>query len=132
VRAGLPRELDLDPVAFGLSGDLRSDDEKIAMENRHDPRFLTPFEALCSTGSEEGSGVLADISRSGARLEDTTLRPELGSKVRLYLFVRLARPFELIGEVVRLTDSGFAITIIEASDEVQELIDDVAAAVSSA
>ena len=100
------------------------------MESRPDPRFRTRFDALCSVGREEAAGILADISRSGARLEETSVQPELGSKVRLYVFVRPVSPFELVGEVVRHTDSGFAIAIVEARDGIQELIDDVAALVS--
>ena len=105
-------------------------DASCTMENSRDPRFHARFDAFCSAGREEGSGILADISRSGARLEETSLQPEVGSKVRLYLFVRPVNPVELVGEVVRHTDSGFAIAIIECGD-IQELIDDVAALVSS-
>lgn len=100
------------------------------MEHRRDPRFRTRFDALCSAGRQEGAGRLADISRSGARLEETSLRPEIGSKVRLYVFVQPVSPFEIVGEVVRHTDSGFAIEIIEAREAIRELIDDVAALVS--
>ena len=99
------------------------------MENRRrHPRFRTQFDALFSTGKAEGSGILTEISRCGARLEETSLQPNVGSKVRLYLFV-MATPFELVGEVVRLTDSGFAIEIVDA-DDIQGLIDDVTAVVS--
>ncbi len=101
------------------------------MEHRRDSRFHTQFDALYSAGREEGAGTLVDISRSGAHLEQTSLRPEVGSKVRIYIFVRPVSPFELVGEVVRHTDSGFAIESIEASEEILELVDDVAALVSS-
>ena len=101
------------------------------MENRCTPRFQARFDALCAAGREEGAGILADISRSGARLEETSLRPAVGSKVRLYIFVQPVSPFEIVGEVVRHTDSGFAIAIVETQDGIQELIDDVAAVVST-
>ena len=99
-------------------------------KRRRYPRFRTQFDALFSTGRAEGSGILTEISRCGARLEETSLQPHVGSKVRLYIFVRPVTPFDLVGEVVRHTDSGFAIEIVEA-DDIQELIDDVTAVVSS-
>jgi len=99
------------------------------MEKRVHPRFRARFDALCSAGREEGAGVLADISYSGARLEDTTLRPKLGTEVRLYVFVQPVSPFELVGEVVRSDASGFAIAYKVESPEVQRLVDDVAAVV---
>ncbi len=102
------------------------------MENRRDPRFHTQFDALYSSGREEGAGTLVDLSRSGAHLEHSSLRPQVGSKVHLYIFVRPVAPFELVGEVVRHTDSGFAIENIEASEEILQLVDDVAGLVSSA
>ncbi len=102
------------------------------MENRRrHPRFRTRFDALYLAGREEGAGILVDIARRGARLDETSFRPEVGSKVRLYIFVRPVSPFELVGEVVRHTDSGFAVAIVEDRDEIQEMIDDVAEAVSS-
>ncbi len=51
------------------------------MDKRKDPRFRTRFDALYSLGCEEGSGVLADLSYSGARLDNTSLKPEPGTKV---------------------------------------------------
>jgi hypothetical protein len=53
--------------------------------------------------------VLADISRSGARLDDCSEQPPVGTRVRLYLFVEPAGPFALEGPVVRHTETGFAI-----------------------
>lgn len=99
------------------------------MEKRSHPRFRAAFDALCSSGREEGVGVLADISYSGARLENATLRPEPGTKVRLYVFVQPVSPFELCGEVVRSDASSFAIRYHLESPEVRQLVDDVAALV---
>lgn len=99
------------------------------MEKRRHPRFRARFDALCSSGREEGVGVLADISYSGARLEGATIQPAPGTKVRLYVFVQPVSPFELAGEVVRSDGSGFAIAYQIESPEVQRLVDDVAALV---
>jgi hypothetical protein len=96
---------------------------------RKHPRFRTRFDALCSTGREEGAGALVDVSYSGARLEGTSLRPRVGTKVRLYVFVQPVSPFELLGHVVRHTESGFAIEYIVTDPEVCRLVDDVSAIV---
>jgi hypothetical protein len=101
------------------------------MERRKDIRFGTRFDALFSSGPAEGAGVLADLSYSGARLEEASLRPDLGTSVRLYVFVQPVAPFELVGRVTRHTESGF-VTVYEVSDpDVRRLVDDVSALVST-
>ncbi|MDJ0848819.1 MAG: PilZ domain-containing protein [Myxococcota bacterium] len=104
------------------------------MEKRKQPRFRTQFDVLYSTGPAEGAGVLADLSYSGARLEQVSQQhiPEIGTRVRLYVFVQPVAPFEIIGHVVRATDSGFAIAYEIDDAEVRRLVDDVSAIVFSA
>ncbi len=97
---------------------------------RRHPRFRTRFDTLCSSGREEGAGVLCDISYAGARLEEASFRPEIGSKVTLYVFIQPVSPFQLQGTVVHRNDSGFAIEYLAESEEVRRLVDDVAAIVS--
>ena len=101
------------------------------MDKRRNPRFRTRFDALYSLGREEGSGVLVDLSYSGARLENATLAPEPGTKVRLYVFVQPIQPFELIGHVVRHTENGFAIEVDVLDAEIRNLVDDVRAIVTA-
>jgi hypothetical protein len=101
------------------------------MEQRKHPRFKARFDTLCSFGRREGTGILVDISYSGARLEETTYSPELGSEVCLYVFVQPVSPFELCGHVVRSGPKGFAIEYSVDSREVRRLVDDVAAIVTS-
>ena len=98
-------------------------------EQRACPRYVAQFDALLATGRREGAGTLADISYTGARLEETSILPELGQKICLYVFVQPVSPFELEGEVVRVDDDGFAIRYAVESDEVRRLVDDVAALV---
>ena len=74
--------------------------------------------------------MLADISRSGARLEGASYCPEPGTKVRLYVFIQPVSPFELAGEVVRSEAASFAIRFTELDPDVGRLVDDVAALVS--
>ena len=99
------------------------------MNRRAHPRFKTRFDVLCSAGESEGSGVLVDISRSGARLGTSSHVPEMGTKVRLYVFIQPVCPFELSGEVVRVEESSFAIRYSNLDPEIGRLVDDVAALV---
>ncbi len=99
------------------------------MTKRKHPRFRTRFDTLCSSGREEGAGVLTDISYAGARLEETSFQPEVGSKVTLYVFVQPVSPFQLQGTVVHRTESGFAIEYLTENEEIRRLVDDVAAIV---
>jgi len=99
------------------------------VNRRSHPRFATRFDVLCSTGEREGSGTLVDISRSGARLDTTGHLPELGTKVRLYVFIQPVCPFELAGEVVRIEGASFAIRYSNLDPEIGRLVDDVAAVV---
>ena len=93
-------------------------------------RIETRFEALYSDGKREGFGVLLDISYSGARFGETTLRPEVGKQVRAYVFVQPVIPFTLQGLVTRTTDSGFALTYELFDPEIRRLVDDVGAIVA--
>ena len=99
------------------------------MDRRKNTRFKTRFDALFSSGPAEGAGVLADLSYAGARLEQTSLRPDLGTSVRLYVFIQPVAPFELIGRVARYTESGFVILHEISDPEVRHLVDDVSAIV---
>ena len=101
------------------------------MDKRKHPRFKARFDALCSSGREEGTALLVDISHSGARLEQSSLRPPVDSSVRLYVFVQPVSPFELVGRVVRSGEEGFSIEYEVESCEIRLLVDDVAALVSS-
>jgi len=99
-------------------------------ERRKEARFRTRFDALFSFGPAQGAGVLADLSYSGARLEGTSARPELGTIVRLYVFIQPVAPFQLVGRVTRHSESGFVILFDVSDLEVRRLVDDVAAIVS--
>jgi hypothetical protein len=100
-------------------------------DKRSSVRVRARFDALYSSGQKEGAGVLADISYSGARIEDSSIRPELGTTVRIYVFVQPVSPFELVGSVVRHSDTGFAIEYKDLDSEVRRLVDDAAAIVSA-
>jgi hypothetical protein len=102
------------------------------IERRRDPRFTLVLNAHYSSGPEEGIGVLSNISYSGALIEDTSVRPTVGTRVRVYVFVESsdpiapASPYELVGRVVRHSRSGFAIEYEDPDPEVRELVDEAA------
>jgi hypothetical protein len=99
------------------------------MEGRRSPRFRTRFDALIESDTAHGAGELAEISYAGARLDDTSVRPPVGARVVLYVFVAPVAPFELAGHVARHTETGFAVTYDLFDPEVRRLVDDVAALV---
>jgi hypothetical protein len=100
------------------------------MERRRSPRVRARFDALVSAGAREGAGVLVDISYSGARLDDCSEQPPVGTRVRLYVFGEPATPFELEGVVVRHTEAGFAIGYELFDAGVRRLVDEVTALVA--
>jgi len=100
------------------------------VDKRNHPRFRTRFDTLCSSGSEEGAGTVTDISYLGARVEEASIRPAVGTKIRLYVFIQPVSPVELQGYVIRHTEEGFAIEFAKLEPEIARLVDDVAAVVS--
>ena len=100
-----------------------------SQNKRHHVRIGTRFETLYSLGRMEGVGMLTDISYSGALFEETTVKPDIGTEVRAYVFVQPVSPLELVGEVVRHTDNGFAIAYKDLDPEIRRLVEDAAAIV---
>ena len=103
------------------------------VNRRRHVRFTTNLNAHCSSDPGEGIGVLANISYCGALIEDSSVQPSVGSRVRVYVFVEPvdpiapASPYELVGRVVRHSSSGFAIEYEDADLEVRQLVDEAAA-----
>ena len=101
-------------------------------EKRRAERFVTALNAHYSAGPEDGIGVLSNISNSGALIEGSSLKPTLGTRVRIYVFtesedpIAPASPCELVGRVVRHSSSGFAIEYDETDPEVSQLIEKAA------
>jgi len=99
-------------------------------DQRKGLRFRAEFETLYSADREEGAGILSEISYSGALMEDVAQKPKEGSMLRLYVFLQPVSPVNLTGEVVRHTDTGFAIHFEETTDALRQLVDDIGALVS--
>jgi PilZ domain len=99
------------------------------MDRRRSPRVRTRFDALISSGTEEGAGQLSELSYAGAKLEHTSLQPPIGTRVTLYLFVQPISPFVIEGQVARHTETGFAVAYELFDPEIRRLVDDVNALV---
>ncbi len=105
-------------------------------KRRHD-RTPMPLEVHFSYGRVEGVGEFANISYSGALIEDTAARPTIGTRVVLYVYLKpprafeAATPFGLSGHVVRHSSNGFAIEYKDIVDpDVRRMVDDAAAIVA--
>ena len=101
---------------------------------RRGDRFPAPLKVYCSFERVEGTATLVNISYSGVLLEHTTMRPEIGTPIKLYLYLKppsaftAAAPFELAGHVVRHSTNGFAIAYEDNLDpDVRRMVDDAAA-----
>ena len=99
------------------------------MDHRYSPRFSTRFVSVYAADQREGSGVLTEVSYTGACLADASFRPDLNSPIRLQVMIRSITPFELQGHVARYTKSGFAIQYDLSDPSIRHLVDDVAAMV---
>ncbi len=103
-----------------------------------DDRILIRLEVYCSFERVEGTASLANISYTGALVEDTTVRPEIGTRVKLYVHLKppcafeAATPFELTGVVARHTSNGFAVKFEDSQDpDMRRMVDDAAAFVAT-
>ena len=54
------------------------------MDRRRSLRFRARFDTLISADAEEGAGVLAEISYAGARLDDASTKPPVGTMYELF------------------------------------------------
>ncbi len=104
---------------------------------QRDYRIVIRLVAHFDFGRMEGSGVLANISYSGALIEDANMEPEGGTLVTLYVYLEppsafgAATPFKLAGYVVRRSPTGFAIEYKDNLDpDVRRMVDDAAAIVA--
>jgi hypothetical protein len=100
-------------------------------------RISIHLEAFYSYGRMEDDGVLANISYSGALIENTTIQPEIGTPVTLYVYLKppsafeATTPFKLSGHVVRHCAAGFAIAYEDDHDpDIRQMVDDAAAVVA--
>ena len=90
---------------------------------RHSRRIKTRFLTLHSSGRDEGDGFITDISDSGALVEEVKSQPSIGKRVRLVFCLPDQAEFELVGQVVRHTESGFGVEFEKHYPILRHLID---------
>ncbi len=93
------------------------------VNRRHSRRIKTWFLSLHSSGRDEGDGFIIDISNSGALVEEVTSQPSIGNRVRLLVCLPDRAEFELVGQVVRHTESGFGVEFEKRYAFLRQLID---------
>ncbi len=94
-----------------------------AIDRRTAPRIRTELETYFSSANEEGRAILADVSSSGALLAQTALRPRVGMRVRLTVFLPNSTiPMHVVGHIVRSTPDGFAIVYEKPHPEIYDLV----------
>ena len=102
---------------------------------RRENRVPISLKAYYSFDRVDGVGVLADVSYSGALIEDISTRPpEIGTPIVLCVYLisphdfEEVTPFELAGHVVRHSLVDFAIEYEHNHDpDVRRMVDDAAA-----
>ena len=106
-------------------------------ERRAD-RFAAPLKVYCSFERVEGIASLTNVSYTGALLEDTPMRPEVGTRIQLYVHLKppcaieAAAPSKLIAIVVRHSSNGFAVKFEDSHNpDLRRMVDDAAAIVAA-
>jgi hypothetical protein len=96
------------------------------------------LETYYSYDRVEGAGVVANISYSGALIEQTPKQPQVDTPITLYIRLHpptafeAQSPFELVGRVARHSPSGFAVRYAESFDlTLRRMVDDAAAVVAA-
>lgn len=80
------------------------------VDRRGAERVARPSSVFFSAGRIEGSGILADLSSTGARIEEVSARLRPGTPVAMTLELHgEGFTFEVKGRVARETESGFAV-----------------------
>ena len=104
---------------------------------RSDKRISTDLEAFYYARRVEGVAVVANISYSGALIEDTTVQPEIGTFAVFHVYLQppsafaVETPFELTGHVVRHSSAGFAVKFKDSHNpDVRRMVDDASAVVA--
>jgi len=99
---------------------------------RRDGRFVAHFECNYAASRRKGTGVLSDLSRFGAFIDDASEVPGRGDLVTLRFEDYSESELVLYGWVTRHQSRGFAIEFDELEPEVLRLVEDLAALVGRA
>ncbi len=90
-------------------------------ERRDAPRL--PGRVRFSAGRQEGTGLIEDLSLSGAHIAEANWCPDLGTQVRLFFASKESeRPLCAFGRVIRSTGSSFAVRFKAVEQGLQGLL----------
>ncbi len=106
-------------------------------EHRVAPRYRLSIPALYTNDAFTGTGVVHNMSTSGALIGNATNLPTRGARLQIRLLalrtvLRLDGPnsLSLDAEVVRRTDTGFGVRFMGDTHEVARILDRVESPVS--
>ena len=95
-------------------------------ERRVSPRVRIPAPAEYTAPSGNGTGTVHDISMSGVRIADVSMRLDNEEEAGLRCSFHMGSfGVELTGRVVRQTDTGFALRFLELGADQLALLDSV-------
>ncbi len=104
---------------------------------RRADRFPISLKVYCSFERVEGIARLVNISYTGALIDNTAMRPEIGTPIKLYVYLEPPREFEmgdaseLSGVVARHSSDGFAVKFEDSHDpDLRRMVDNAAAIVA--
>ncbi len=117
------------------------DGERIAMTDttsgRRADRFPISLKVYCSFERVEGIARLVNISYTGALIDNTAMRPEIGTPIKLYVYLEPPRDLEmgaaseLTGAVARHSSDGFAVKFKDNhTPHVRRMVDEAAAVIT--
>lgn len=102
-----------------------SDGSEDGAPRRVAPRLVLSIPVAVEFGTTCDDGTLSDISLSGARLENTGVRPTEGSQVTLTFALPGYPAFEIVARVVRPTASGgYAVQFEAINSNLKEALAD--------
>lgn len=110
-------------AALEDAGPEPADDSRDLPERRVAKRFPVHVAVSYRSASIQGKAQISSMSRSGARLEQTSEAVPLGTNVAMELcFFPGAAPILLSAEVVRETPGGFAVKFVSLTERNQALL----------
>ncbi len=100
-------------------------------------RFPISSKVYCSFERVGGTATLANISYTGVLVESTAMRPEIGTPIKLYVYLKPPRvyemgaPTELTAAVARHSSDGFAVKFKDNHNpHVRRMVDEAAAVIA--
>jgi hypothetical protein len=90
------------------------DDLRAVPVRRVAPRYIVRIPVVLRVGASEVTGVIVDVSDSGARVECKSMRLAPGSSVALELrWLKTSEPIAMLAKFVRETPAGCALRFVD-------------------